>query len=63
MVLICDTDGYRGMKQIHVWPNHVRVPHLDLVLPRPSGEPLSHTLGGLARLGFDTRAENVEIHG
>ncbi len=51
------------MKQIHIWPNHVRVPHLDLVLPRDSEEPLAQTLGYLARLGFDTRPANVEVYG
>jgi hypothetical protein len=51
------------MKQIHVWPNHVRVPHLDLVLFRREEESLDHTLNALARLGFDTRPTNVEIHG
>ena len=50
------------MKQIHVWPNHIRVPHLDLVLVRPQEEPLAHSLKTLARLGFDTRADNVEVH-
>jgi len=51
------------MKQIHVWPNHIRVAHLDLVLPRPKGEPLTRSLQALAQLGFDTRPENVEVHG
>ena len=50
------------MKQIHVWPNHVRVPHLDLVLARKRGEPLAHSLSSLARMGFDTRPGNVEVH-
>jgi len=51
------------MKQIHVWPSHIRIPHLDLVLPRPREETLAHTLRYLSRHGFDTRAENVEVHG
>jgi hypothetical protein len=51
------------MKQIHVWPNHVRVPHLDFVLFRNHREPLARTLSSLARLGFDTRPANVEVHG
>jgi hypothetical protein len=51
-----------SMKQIHIWPNHVRVAHLNLVLYRPSGEPLTQSLQSLARLGFDTRPENVEVH-
>jgi len=42
------------MKQIHVWPNHIRVPHLDVVMIRPKEETLDHTLKTLARLGFDT---------
>jgi len=54
--------GPFGMKQIHVWPNHIRIPHIDLVLPRAREEPLSHTLRTLTRLGFDTRAENVEVY-
>ncbi len=51
------------MKQIHVWPNHIRIPHVDLVLPRPSEETLAYTLKSLSRFGFDTRPENVEVHG
>jgi hypothetical protein len=51
------------MKQIHVWPNHVRVPHLDLVLLRDHEEPLARTLSSLARIGLDTRTGNVELHG
>jgi hypothetical protein len=50
------------MKQIHVWPNHIRVSHLDLVLYRPHQETLAHSLSGLARLGLDTRPGNVEVH-
>jgi hypothetical protein len=50
------------MKQIQIWPNHIRVTHLDLVLPRPNGEPLNQTLTGLARMGLDTHPENVEVH-
>ena len=53
----------KTMKQIHVWPNHVRVPHLDLVLVRDHAEPLHRTLTSLARMGFDTRPGNVELHG
>ena len=55
-------DVLRVMKQIHVWPNHIRVPHLDLVLVRPEGEPLPRRLSALARLGLDTRPENIEFH-
>jgi len=51
------------MKQIHIWPHTVRVPHIDLVLSRPSGEPLGQTIRALTRLGFDTRPGNVEVHG
>jgi len=51
------------MKQIHVWPNHVRVPHLDLILVRSREEPIAQTLRTLSRLGFDVRPANVEIHG
>lgn len=50
------------MKQIYVYPNHIRVPHLDLVLYRSSEEPVSLSLKALARLGLDTRPENVEIY-
>jgi len=50
------------MKQIHVWPNHIRVPHLDLVLLRPNEETLAHSLHRLARLGFNTQSGNVEVH-
>jgi hypothetical protein len=52
----------RIMKQIHIWPNHIRVTHLNLVLFRPNGEPLTRSLKSLARLGLDTRPENVEVH-
>jgi hypothetical protein len=51
------------MKEIHVWPNHIRVPRLDLVLMRPKGATLADSLEILARLGFDTRPKNVEVHG
>jgi len=50
------------VKQIHVWPNHIRVPHLDLVLIRPHDETLGRSLDTLSRLGFDTRPDNVEVH-
>jgi len=50
------------MKQIHVWPNHIRIPHIDLVLVRSSEESLDRTLRYLTHLGFDTRPENVEVH-
>ncbi|MFZ0830091.1 MAG: hypothetical protein WCB18_02325 [Thermoplasmata archaeon] len=50
------------MKQIHVWPNHIRVAHLDLVIVRPKEEPLDRSLSALARFGLDTRPENVEVH-
>ena len=52
-----------SMSQIHVWPNHVRVPHIDLVLHRPAGEPIARTLSGLARMGLDTRPGNIVVHG
>ena len=60
--LICYPRASSSMKQIHVWPNHIRIPHLDLVLHRHSEETLSHTLKSLSRFGFDTRSENVEVH-
>ena len=50
------------MKQIHIWPNHVRITDLDLVLVTPEGEHLADTLGSLAKLGFDTHPTNVELH-
>jgi hypothetical protein len=50
------------MKQIHVWPNHVHIADLDLVLVVPAGESRSQTLGSLAKLGFDTDPDNVEFH-
>jgi hypothetical protein len=50
------------MKQIHIWPNTIRIPHLDLVLFNPAGATVAQTLKTLAGLGFDTRPENVEIH-
>jgi hypothetical protein len=50
------------MKQIHIWKHHIRIAHLDLVLSRSHPESLDHTLTTLARLGFDTRPGNVEVH-
>lgn len=50
------------MKQIHVWPNHVRIEHLDLVLYRPPTDSLESCLSALARLGLDTRPGNVVVH-
>jgi hypothetical protein len=50
------------MKQIHVYPNHIRVHHLDLVLIRRSDESYAASLKGLARMGLDVRPENVEFH-
>ncbi|MCI4360204.1 MAG: hypothetical protein L3J91_00710 [Thermoplasmata archaeon] len=50
------------MKQIHVWRNHIRIEHLDLVLVRPQQESLDRSLKSLARLGFDTAPGNVEVH-
>ncbi|MCI4341005.1 MAG: hypothetical protein L3K11_01305 [Thermoplasmata archaeon] len=50
------------MKRIHVWPNHVAVRDLDLVLPRSPAEPLRVTLSRLARMGFNTDAHSVELH-
>ena len=50
------------MKQIHVWQNHIRIAHLDLVLYRAQHEPLAQSLSALARLGFDTDPGNVEVH-
>jgi hypothetical protein len=52
----------RAMKQIHVWRSHVAIPEADVVMFRAQDELLSHTLENLARLGFDTRDENVEVH-
>ena len=51
------------MKQIDIYPNHIRIRHLDLVMIRPSDEPVADSLKQLARLGFDTRPENVEVRG
>lgn len=51
------------MKQIHVWRNHVRIAHLDLVLVRSDVDTLRSTLSTLALLGLDTRPDNVELHG
>ena len=50
------------MKQIHIWPNHIRIPHVGLVLMRSQPGSLAGSLSHLARLGFDTRPANVEIH-
>jgi hypothetical protein len=50
------------MKQVHIWPNHIRVTHLDLVIYRPDQESLDRSLSALARLGIDTGPHNVEVH-
>lgn len=50
------------MKQIHIWPSHVRLDHVDHVIFRPAGEPLSVTLVKLRRLGIDTGSGNVVVH-
>jgi len=50
------------MKQIHVWPNHIRIRSPDLVLVRAREETLALSLKTLARLGFDTQPSNVEVH-
>ncbi len=51
------------MKRIHVWENHVSIPHLNLVLVRPADETLSETLGSLSRRGIGIDAADVEVHG
>jgi hypothetical protein len=51
------------MKRIHVWENHVSIPHLNLVLVRPAHESLSKTLGSLSRRGIEVQPNEVEIHG
>lgn len=50
------------MKQIHIWPNHIRIPHLDLVIFRSQPATLQGNLRALARLGFDTGPGNVDVH-
>jgi hypothetical protein len=51
-----------AMKRVHVWENHVSIPHLDLVLVRPPTESLSKTLGSLSRMGIGVGADEVEVH-
>lgn len=50
------------MKRIQVYPNHVAIPNLDLVIPRSPSEPLSETLGNLGRLGLAPHRDDVEVH-
>lgn len=50
------------MKRVHVWENHVSIPHLDLVLVRPATESLAQTLGSLSRMGIGVEADDVEVH-
>lgn len=50
------------MKQIHVYPNHIRIRHLDLVLIRKRDEPYAQSLRALAKMGLDVSPENVELH-
>jgi hypothetical protein len=50
------------MKQIHIWKNHVRVTHLDLVLARDAHQPLSETLKDLKRRGIHTTGADVVVH-
>jgi hypothetical protein len=51
------------MKRVQIWENHVRIPHLDLVLVRPATETLSQTLGTLSRMGIGVDEDDVEVHG
>ncbi|MGA8663595.1 MAG: hypothetical protein WB809_00780 [Thermoplasmata archaeon] len=51
------------MKRIHVWENHVSIPHIDLVLMRPATETLTETLDSLSRMGIPVREDEVEVHG
>lgn len=51
-----------NMKQIHIWPNHIRIAHLDFVMIRSSPDQLERDLKGLTRLGLDTAASNLELH-
>jgi hypothetical protein len=51
------------MKRIHVWENHVSIPHIDLVLVRSPEESLSQTLDQLTRMGIPVRDDEVEVHG
>ena len=53
----------KTMKRIHVWENHVSIPHIDLVLVRPASESLTQTLGNLSRMGISVRPDEVEVHG
>jgi hypothetical protein len=50
------------MKRVHIWENHVSIPHLDLVLVRPATERLSVTLDSLSRMGIATDPEQIEVH-
>jgi len=50
------------MKQIHVYRNHIRVRHLDLVIIRRPGESCAQSLRSLARMGLDVRPGNVEVY-
>jgi hypothetical protein len=54
--------AYTIMKQIQVYPNHIRIRHLDLVLIRRKDEPYAQSLKALAKMGLDVRPENVELH-
>jgi hypothetical protein len=63
VVLIYHRRQTSAMKQIHIWPSHVNIEHVDHVIFRDQNELLSSTLAKLSRLGFDTRPGNVEIHG
>jgi hypothetical protein len=51
------------MKQIHIWPNHVAVHEIGLVLPRAPGESVGSTLRRLAQLGLPSTQSSVEFHG
>ena len=51
------------MKRVQIWENHVRIPHLDLVLVRPATETLAKTLGNLSRMGIGVDEDDVEVHG
>lgn len=49
--------------RVHIWPNHVKVRELDLVLPRAPGESVPTTLARLARLGLPSTIGAVRLHG
>lgn len=50
------------MKRIQIWPNHVAIKELDLVLVRDRAHTVRQTLARLRRMGVRAKHDDVEVH-